>query len=455
MASGVNPPLSSSNSLSRTKAVPTSDCMPAEPILALDSETPLQLVLFIDRRPSSFQKLREIRNYLLKLHEQYPFDLQIVDVAEQPYLAEYFKLVATPALLKIHPEPRQILAGSNLVAEVEKWWSRWQREAQEYQSRLEALADSEKARHRSPEAYSGDGESDRSPTHMGVGTKQTNSLAETAQLMRLSDEIFQLKQEKEQLAQQLRFKDHLIAMLAHDLRNPLTAASIAIETLEMCAEPDHNPKKMPAPGLFDRLIKHARTQIRGIENLITDVLEASKGTNAQFHLKWQQLDMGAICQEVLATFSSRFQEKSLQLETDIPNDLPLAYADPDRIRQVLVNLLDNACKYTPAGGKIQVVILHRTTNKLQISVCDNGPGIPPENQQRIFEDHFRLHRDQKEDGYGIGLSVCKRLILAHYGQIWVDSVPGSGSSFHFLIWVDSRRARGAAFLQTHFQDANS
>lgn len=433
--------------------------MPAESIL-IDSETPLQLVLFIDRRPSSFQKLREIRNYLLKLHEQYPFDLQIVDVAEQPYLAEYFRLVATPALLKIHPEPRQVLAGSNLVAEVEKWWSRWQREAQDYQAQLGLqgkLSDGENSpigdidSWNPPEAQ----QSKSQPVPPYAAAKQVNSLAETAQLMRLSDEIFRLKQEKEQLVEQLRFKDHLIAMLAHDLRNPLTAASIAIETLEMCGEPDHHPQKMPSPGLFDRLIKHARTQMRGIENLIADVLEASKGTNAQFHLKWQQLDMGAICREVLATFTSRFQEKSLHIETDIPNDLPLAYADPDRIRQVLANLLDNACKYTPAGGKIQVVILHRTTNKLQISVCDNGPGIPPENQERIFEDHFRLHRDQKEDGYGIGLSVCKRLILAHYGQIWVDSVPGSGSSFHFLIWVDSRRARGAAFLQTHFHDANS
>jgi two-component system clock-associated histidine kinase SasA len=115
--------------------------------------------------------------------------------------------------------------------------------------------------------------------------------------------------------------------------------------------------------------------------------------------------------------------------------LPSVLADKERVRQVIVNLLDNAIKYTPAGGTISLSILHRTTQKVQVSVCDNGPGIPMENQERIFEDHFRLERDEKKEGYGIGLSLCQRIIRAHYGQIWVDSTDNHGSCFQFTLPV--------------------
>jgi two-component system clock-associated histidine kinase SasA len=84
---------------------------------------------------------------------------------------------------------------------------------------------------------------------------------------------------------------------------------------------------------------------------------------------------------------------------------------------------------------IQVSVLHRTTQKVQVSVCDNGPGIPDENQKHIFEDHFRLQRDEMKEGYGIGLSLCQRIIRAHQGQIWVDSAPSQGSCFHFTLPV--------------------
>jgi two-component system, OmpR family, clock-associated histidine kinase SasA len=102
---------------------------------------------------------------------------------------------------------------------------------------------------------------------------------------------------------------------------------------------------------------------------------------------------------------------------------------------VLINLLDNAIKYTPDGGSIEISMLHRTSQKIQVSISDTGPGIPPENQVRIFEEQFRLERDEQEDGYGIGLALCQRIVRAHYGQIWVDSSPDRGSCFHFTLPV--------------------
>ncbi|HEY9668398.1 MAG TPA: circadian clock KaiB family protein, partial [Coleofasciculaceae cyanobacterium] len=90
------------------------------------SEAPLQLLLFVDGRPKSRQQVQRILSYIEELQADYKFELQIVDVGQKPYLAEHFKLVATPALIKIHPEPRQILAGSNITAQLKTWWPRWQ-----------------------------------------------------------------------------------------------------------------------------------------------------------------------------------------------------------------------------------------------------------------------------------------------------------------------------------------
>jgi two-component system clock-associated histidine kinase SasA len=381
----------------------------------LSPDAPLQLLLFVDKRPSSGERIRQIRNRIKELAaDDDRYELQVIDVSEQPHLAEHFKLVATPSLIKIHPEPRQVLAGSNLLAEVETWWSRWQRSVEDYLN------------------YQKKAVENHAPDRDGA---KIRSIAYSAELLKLSDEVFNLKREKEKLEAQLQFKDRLIAMLAHDLRNPLTAVSIALETLEMGSSVKEGGKTRLSPELTAQLIRHARTQAKTIDRMITDVLHAAKEESAEFRIQPEQVNLGNLCRDVLELLNEQFVAKSHQVLVDIPADLPEVYADPERVRQVLVNLLDNASKYTPEKGTIRVGILHRTTQKVQVSICDDGPGIPIENQERIFENRFRLQRDQEKEGYGIGLALCKRVIQAHYGQIWVDSDPNQGSCFHFTLPV--------------------
>jgi two-component system clock-associated histidine kinase SasA len=378
------------------------------------SEASLQLLLFVDERPSVQKQIQQIQSCLEALKANHTFELQVVNVGQQPYLAEHFKLIATPALIKIYPEPRHTLAGSNLVAQLQNWLPRWQRAAEEYHECLDAS---------------------EAKILTTTNTAGINSVAYATELIQLSDEIFRLKQEKEELLEQLQFKDRVIAMLAHDLRNPLTAASLALETIEI--NYNHHPDRISElpSGLIEQLMKQARTQIRTIDRMITDILQAGKRSGVEFHIQPHKLNLGVLCRQVLDQMTEQFQVKSQQIESDIPNDLPYVYADEERVRQVISNLLDNASKYTPRGGKIQVSMLHRTTQKIQVSVCDNGPGIPEENCDRIFEDHFRLQRDAAKDGYGLGLSSCQRIIRAHYGRIWVESVPGKGSCFNFTLPV--------------------
>ncbi|MEH2125460.1 histidine kinase [Nostoc sp.] len=382
------------------------------------SEAPLQLLLFVDGRPKSRQQVQRIRAYLKELQAEYSFELQTIDVGQQPYLAEHFKLVATPALIKIHPEPRQVLAGSNIIAQLKNWWPRWQAAVDAYLKLQEDLQEriDDTARVTSPKST-------------------IRSVAVSAELIRLSDEIFRLKQEKDNLQEQLQFKDRVIAMLAHDLRNPLTAAAIAIETLQSNYNLETGQFQRLKPSLTAHLLKQARNQTKIIDRMIADLLQVGRGKDTEFPILPQKVQLGKLCLDVLEELCDRYTAKSQEVETDIPNDLPYVYADPERIRQVLVNLLDNAIKYTPEGGKISIAGLHRTTQKVQFSIGDTGPGIPVENRDRIFENHFRLQRDEGTEGYGIGLCLCQRIVLAHYGQIWVDSAPNNGAWFHFTLPV--------------------
>lgn len=382
------------------------------------SEAPLQLLLFVDERPSSRQQNQRIHRYLEALQADYPFELQVVDVGEQPYLAEHFKLVATPALIKIHPEPRHTLAGSNLIAQLKNWWPRWQQAAAALQSDNDLV------------------EPDNG--HQATAPKlPIRSVADSAELIRLSDEIFHLKREKEKLLEQLQFKDRVIAMLAHDLRNPLTAIAIAIETLESNWVFQDGQESRLTPALTSQIFKQARTQARMIDRLIAGLLQVGRSNSGELKIQPQKVELKMLWQEAIDHLSDRLAAKLQQIETDIPNDLPHVYADIERVRQVLVNLLDNAIKYTPDRGVIRICCLHRTTQKVQVSIYDTGPGIPAENRERIFEDRFRLERDEAKDGYGIGLALCRRIIRAHYGQIWVDSAFNSGACFHFTLPVYS------------------
>jgi two-component system clock-associated histidine kinase SasA len=370
---------------------------------ATDPKVTLQILLFVDQRPASREQIRQIRGFLKDRSAECPFELEVVDVGEQPYLAEHFRLIATPALIKLHPEPRQTLTGSDLIVQLKNWWARWQKSVEE------SLP---------PDS-----------------TEPSASVGYSAELIKLTDEVFRLQRENENLQAQIQFKDQIISMLAHDLRNPLTAASIAIETLEIAYKQADGQSSRLTPQMTANLLKHGRTQIRTIDRMITDILQAARGTSSELRIQPEKIDLKALCEDVLAGLVDRIQSKNQQIATDMPSDLPIVYADGERIRQVLVNILDNAIKYTPNGGKIQVSILHRTAQKVQVSICDTGPGVPPENRDRVFEDHYRLQRDEAQDGYGIGLSLCQRIVRAHYGQIWVDSIANQGSCFHFTLPV--------------------
>jgi two-component system, OmpR family, clock-associated histidine kinase SasA len=378
-----------------------------------NSSSSIQLLLFIDERSQSTPQYQEIISYFDERRVLDSFELEIIDVSEQPDLAEYFKLQATPTLIKVYPFPKQMFAGSNLINELLDWWPEWVD-----QLRLESLT--------TPPPPS----SDQVPV---VDEKLVN-VSHISKVIRLSDEVFQLRQQQEELSQQLRFKDQVINMLAHDLRNPLTAAALALDTLAIAKNPEDQRNIYLKPELMQKLVQRAREQMTVVDRLISDILQLSEGAVADIKLFPQRLDLNTVVEAVMEQMAHQLEEKQQLLITDIPQDLPPVYADVERVRQVLVNLLDNASKYTPPGGKIRIAALHRTHQKIQINVIDDGAGIPAADCELIFQKHYRLPRDHHQSGYGLGLPVCKSIISAHYGKIWVES-SAQGSSFNFTLPV--------------------
>ncbi|MBV5260315.1 histidine kinase [Synechococcus moorigangaii CMS01] len=375
----------------------------------------LRLLLFTDERLAHRNEIKRVQDYLELLRQETDFSLEIINIKDQPQLVELYRLVATPSLVKVFPEPLQVFAGSNIRPDLERWWGQW----------LDTVA----ALRRQV--------GDRPLTDAQVCDRllAASQTEHSKEVMRLADEIFQLQREKDALLKQIEFKDQILAMLAHDLRSPLTGTSLALETLEVLSKRPETDKTI---GLQGQLYQQAKNQLQIMNRMITELLQESRQLLTKLDVKPQALSLNPLCQQIAEQIDERFQRKGIQLKLDIPRDLPEVYGDRELIRQVIVNLLDNAIKYSPEGSVVRLVGLHRTLQQIQISVIDTGHGIPEEEQEKIFEGHFRLKRDATQEGYGLGLAVCRQIVQAHHGRIWVDSAPGQGSEFHFTlpVWGD-------------------
>jgi len=337
----------------------------------------------------------DLRNLVAFLHSEecaFAISLDIVDPARQPELLELHRLVATPALVKLSPEPRQVFAGTTLAMQVRSWLPRW----------------------RQMEVVSSLGLSLRPAEIDG---------SRTAREVQLEDQLLVLRQENETLIERLAVQERLLRMVAHELRTPLTAAKLALQS--------HGLGQIDEIRFRDVLNR----RLDDIEALSLDLLEVGT-TRWEALFNPQRLALGRVAAEAILELEKLWVGRDLELITDIPADLPDIYADQRRMRQVLLNLLENALKFTPAGGRVTLTLLHRTSQWVQASVCDSGPGIPRQEQQRIFQDRVRLPQTSgNTSGFGVGLSVCRRISEVHGGRIWVVSEPGEGACFHFTVPV--------------------
>jgi signal transduction histidine kinase len=173
-----------------------------------------------------------------------------------------------------------------------------------------------------------------------------------------------------------------------------------------------------------------------LARLIHDVLDLSVIETGKVDLKMKSFGVASLMHEVIETMRSVAEEKSISIEVPSADGNPAAWADRDKITQVLTNLIDNALKFTPRGGKVSLALEPVPgSHWLRLSVTDNGPGISPIEATRIFDEFYQVHQRgaEKIKGVGLGLAICKKLVVMHGGTLDVTSTPGAGSTFSFTL----------------------
>ncbi|MCP9848377.1 histidine kinase [Cyanobium sp. Morenito 9A2] len=352
----------------------------------------LKLLLVAAPQHLATPDVRGLLNLLENEDCGFEVDLDIAHPAKRPELLEQYRLVATPAVVKLEPSPRQVFAGNTLLQQVRGWLPRWQQR----------------------EVVSGLGMSLRPAELDGSRSKRE---------LQLEDQLLVLRQENETLIERLHVQDRQLRMVAHELRTPLTVAKLALQSL--------NLGQISSERFHDLLAR----RLTDIEVLSKDLLEVGT-TRWEALFNPQRLALGPVAAEAILELDKHWLGRDLELITDIPLELPDIYADQRRMRQVLLNLLENAFKFTPEGGRVRLSMGQARGPWLQVSLCDSGPGVPREEQQRIFLDRVRLPQTSSTTpGYGVGLSVCRRITEVHGGRIWVVSEVGQGACFHFTVPV--------------------
>jgi len=223
-----------------------------------------------------------------------------------------------------------------------------------------------------------------------------------------------------------RQRRNMVADIAHELRTPL---SVLQGNLQAILDDVYPLNKEEIARLYD--------ETRLLGRLVDDLRELALADAGQLRLNLQPLKVAPVVQATVESLSLAAENQGVALSAELPEDLPLVRADPDRLGQVLRNLVVNALQHTPAGGSV-VVRAATIAGAVEISVADTGEGIAPEDLPHVFERFWRADASRSWDkrwagGTGLGLSVAQSLVEAQGGRIWAESALGRGSTFRFTL----------------------
>jgi len=221
-------------------------------------------------------------------------------------------------------------------------------------------------------------------------------------------------------------RQEFVANVSHELRTPLSLIKGFVETLRGGAKND--------PELLARFLETIEKHTDRLTFLIEDLLTISRLESGGTVMNFQRVDLRAATEKAVDDLQSRTTEKGVKLENLVPEGL-FARADAERLHQVLCNLIENAIKYGRPEGRVAVGAREGADNKVEAWVQDDGPGIPPESRERVFERFYRVDRARSREtgGTGLGLSIVKHIVQAHSGEVWVKSELGQGAAFFFTL----------------------
>jgi signal transduction histidine kinase len=224
-----------------------------------------------------------------------------------------------------------------------------------------------------------------------------------------------------------RLKTELVATASHELRTPMTSIRGFVDMLLL--------------GTFGDVTEAQREPLRVIKNnvvrlvqLIDELLDMSRVEAGEVRLRCEEVRVEDVLRDVTNVLQGQFREREVTLHMDMHGNLPPIRADRQRLEQIAVNLISNACKYTPRGGDVWVA-LRNGGDMVHVEVRDNGVGIPHDAQPHIFTPFYRADNPLRDEvgGTGLGLSITRKLVELHGGEIWFESEPNQGSRFCFTL----------------------
>ena len=223
-------------------------------------------------------------------------------------------------------------------------------------------------------------------------------------------------------------KSDFVSSVSHELRTPLTSikgyAAILL-TGKLGTLPPQAKERL------EKINRHSDE----LGHIVNDLLDISRIESGKMTMNLGKHNLKEIISKTDDLLSGQLKEKKINFSADVDPDASSVLVDPEQIERVFINLIGNAMKFTPAGGKVSISGRKLTDGMVQVDISDTGCGIPLENQEAIFEEFFRVENaiNQKVKGTGLGLALVKRIIKAHQGKIWVKSTVGSGSTFSFTL----------------------
>jgi PAS domain S-box-containing protein len=250
-----------------------------------------------------------------------------------------------------------------------------------------------------------------------------------------------LKETNRKLCELDQLKSDFLSTASHELRTPLT---IIAEFAAILRDGIAGVLSTEQMECVDSILSNTKR----LSALINDVLDLQKIESGRLKLVRRECDLRVLLEQAAHDFQPSFKSKTQLLHLRASSELPSALADPARITQVLVNLIGNAHKFTPVGGEV-TISADSTANGVEVSIADNGPGIPKEVQGRIFERFTQLERRNGPGckGTGLGLAIARSIVALHEGEISVESTPELGSTFRFALPVYTERKAAQALIR--------
>jgi signal transduction histidine kinase len=247
---------------------------------------------------------------------------------------------------------------------------------------------------------------------------------------KVGERTYELALANERLKELDRMKSDFVSHVSHELRTPLTAIKGAVDLVLREVAGPLTEKQV-------HYLNRVRSNTQHLAGLINDLLDLSKIESGRIEVKSSRVSLDGLVHDVVEALRPVAAEKVIALEATICEPSILVWADRDKINQVLTNLIGNAIKFTPVQGRITVSASRNGEETVQVSVSDTGPGVPPDEKERIFAKFYQIAQVNGENskGTGLGLAISKALVELHGGKIWVESEKGRGSTFSFTLPV--------------------